>query len=161
MTITLRSAVTADEPFLRELYACVRWPELEVTAWSAAQKRAFCDMQYALQDRHYREHFPGAEALVILESGVAIGRIYRCRSERTLDLLDIALVPGARGRGTGTLLLRNLQAEAAREGVDIQLYVEDDNPAQRLYRRLGFVAGELSGVYRMMTWSPPHAASLL
>ena len=53
--------------------------------------------------------------------------------------LGIAVRGEARGRGIGTLLLRALLAEARRSGVaELSLSVERDNPAARLYARVGF-----------------------
>jgi GNAT superfamily N-acetyltransferase len=54
--------------------------------------------------------------------------------------LSIGVTPEARGRGVGTLLLAALVDEARRRSVPgLSLSVEDENPAARLYRRLGFV----------------------
>jgi ribosomal-protein-alanine N-acetyltransferase len=44
-----------------------------------------------------------------------------------------------RGQGIGGLLLRALLSEAGRQGIaQVSLSVEPDNPARRLYERLGF-----------------------
>jgi ribosomal protein S18 acetylase RimI-like enzyme len=152
--IRLRPATVADEAFLRDLYASLRWPELAATAWSHEEKRSFCDMQYALQDRHYRAHFPGAEAMVIVVSGTDVGRLYRALSSDVLNVLDVALVAEMRGRGIGTRLMSAMQADAARCGQRIVLHVEDDDRAQRWYERLGFSRGELLGLHREMIWTP-------
>jgi ribosomal protein S18 acetylase RimI-like enzyme len=53
--------------------------------------------------------------------------------------LAIGVRREARGRGVGGLLVRELLAEAARQGIaQVSLSVEVDNPALRLYERLGF-----------------------
>ncbi len=53
--------------------------------------------------------------------------------------LSIAVVPDLRGRGVGRLLLEALLGEAAAHGVGrLSLSVEADNPARRLYQRVGF-----------------------
>jgi ribosomal protein S18 acetylase RimI-like enzyme len=57
--------------------------------------------------------------------------------ERT-PKLSIAVKPGARGRGVGEKLLRALIAEAAHRGFRLCLSVRHDNPARRLYERIGF-----------------------
>ena len=149
--VELHEATPADDAFLHDLYAGVRAPELGTVPWTDADKRRFCDRQYALQDRHYRDHFPGARCMVVRESSAPIGRLFRATMERTLYLLDIALVPQARGRGIGTILMRELVAEADREGLDIVLHVEPGNPAKRLYARFGFAEGAFDGVYVEMT----------
>jgi ribosomal protein S18 acetylase RimI-like enzyme len=153
--VALRAAGPGDEAFLRELYAGGRRAELALTPWSEVEKRAFCDMQYALQDRHYRVHF-GGEPLVITVAGTDAGRVYRALSGDTLTLLDIALVEEMRGRGAGTQLMRAIQADAAREGRRIVLHVEEDSRVARWYERLGFRRSELLGTHREMTWDPRH-----
>lgn len=50
-------------------------------------------------------------------------------------LLYVAVDPEARGRGIGSRLCR--EAAAACDG-DVKLHVEYDNPAKRLYERLGY-----------------------
>jgi len=53
--------------------------------------------------------------------------------------LAIGVKQEARNRGVGSLLLRELLEEAGRQGiVQVSLSVEVDNPALRLYERLGF-----------------------
>jgi ribosomal protein S18 acetylase RimI-like enzyme len=57
----------------------------------------------------------------------------------TVPELSVAVVEEARGRGIGTGLLRALLDRAREERVSVvSLSVEGDNPALRLYERLGF-----------------------
>src|SRR5256885_4170733 len=55
--VRLRLAEEADYAFLRALYRQVRAAELAPVPWSEAEKHAFCDSQFALQDQHYRKHY--------------------------------------------------------------------------------------------------------
>jgi len=57
--------------------------------------------------------------------------------ERTSEL-SIAVNEDVRGRGIGEKLLGALIVAAARRGVGLCLNVRHDNPALRLYERLGF-----------------------
>jgi ribosomal protein S18 acetylase RimI-like enzyme len=52
----------------------------------------------------------------------------------------------------GTLLLRELQDEAAASGRSLSIHVERFNPALRLYERLGFQLLEDKGVYLLLEW---------
>jgi len=54
--------------------------------------------------------------------------------------LSMALLPGYRGRGVGTRLLRHLVAAAEARYAAVSLSVSAANPARRLYERAGFVA---------------------
>ena len=57
-----------------------------------------------------------------------------------LNIHDLAVLPGQRGRGTGRALLTAVEAAAAREGCcKLTLEVQDDNtPARQLYQNYGF-----------------------
>jgi ribosomal protein S18 acetylase RimI-like enzyme len=59
--------------------------------------------------------------------------------------LSIAVLPRYRGKGAGTLLLTRLLGDAERMYKAISLSVSGDNPAVRLYERLGFEAVSSSG----------------
>lgn len=149
--IGLREERDADLHFLQSLYASVRAQELAPVAWSEAEKNQFTNAQLALQRRHYREHYPGAEFLIVEAGGAAIGRIYLCRLARAIEVMDIAFVDAHRNVGLGTCLIRALIAVAQAERRNVTLYVEHDNPAQRLYARFGFRFVERFGAYDFLT----------
>ena len=50
--------------------------------------------------------------------------------------------------------MRWLMDEAARTTQRMTLYVEDFNPAYRLYQRLGFKPIGSHGIYSYMEWKP-------
>ena len=150
--VSLRPATGADTEFLAAVYAATRAEELAATDWSAAQKAEFCQMQFAAQDTHYRQHYPTAEFSVIEVSGTPVGRLYVDRWTREIRIMDIAILPEHRGKGIGTFLLVGLQCEAAASGKSLTIHVERFNPAMQLYARLGFRMTEDKGVYQLMEW---------
>ena len=94
--------------------------------------------------------------LALLEyGGEPFGRVYLYASADEFRLMDIALLPDWRGRGIGQELLRALMRVAAAQSRRITLHVEPNNPAQRLYARLGFELVEDRGVYHFLGWTPP------
>jgi GNAT superfamily N-acetyltransferase len=127
--------------------------ELSQVAWSQEEKDAFCASQFAAQTRHYREHYVGAEFWVIEREGVPVGRLYLHRQPHDFRVMDIALIPAARGGGLGSALLRAILDEAARAGAAVSIHVEQFNPALALYERLGFRPVEQQGVYFLMKWT--------
>ena len=126
---------------------------------TAAQKAAFLDWQFRAQHAHFQKHHLQSDRLVVMDGGNDIGRLYIERSPTRHSIIDIALLPECRGRGAGEMLLRDLMDEAAAAGKAVSTYVEKDNPAMRLYRRLGFVTEEDNGVYDLMRWTPEGVAA--
>jgi ribosomal protein S18 acetylase RimI-like enzyme len=147
-----------DLPFLEALYASTRQEEMGPVPWSEDQKRAFLSSQFALQHRFYQENYKDTSFDVILVDGEPAGRLYVDRSPRELCVVDIALVPEWRGRGIGTYLMSALLDEARAAGQPVTLHVEDDNPAQHLYARLGFHVAGRNGPYQFLRWSPAAAS---
>ena len=99
---TLRPVQEQDETLLLELYSSTRVDELALVHWDAAQKQAFLQMQFSAQQKHHRAHFPHATHEMILAEGQPVGRLYVDRRETEVRILDVTLLPQARGRGVGT-----------------------------------------------------------
>jgi GNAT superfamily N-acetyltransferase len=152
-TIRLRPATTGDRDFLAAVYASTRMEELSATDWTDVQKADFCEMQFAAQDAHYRQHYPTADFQVIEINGIPAGRLYVDRWKEEIRIMDIALLPEHCGKGIGTKLLLDLQQEAAGCGKSLSIHVERFNPALRLYERLGFRMTEDKGVYLLLEWT--------
>lgn len=150
--LRLRPEAAQDADFVIALYTDVRWEELRPVEWPETAKRDFLAQQSRLQSAHYREHYPGAELLLILRDEVPIGRIYLRAGASEVRLMDIALLSTECGRGIGGTLVRALQTQVRQQGQQLTLHVEPTNPAQRLYQRLGFRLIENRGVYDFLGW---------
>lgn len=90
----------------------------------------------------YRRQYPHAgdgdgEALLTLDRE-PIGHWWVLWQADLIHLVDLALSRAMRGRGLGTALLVAVCATADEVGLPVILSVNRANPAQRLYRRLGF-----------------------
>jgi ribosomal protein S18 acetylase RimI-like enzyme len=154
--VALRLATEADYDFMRRLYASTRAAEMEYFPFDEAQKRAFLDQQFAAQFNHYGIHYPTCERNVIERAGVPVGRLWIDEWRDQIRLVDIALVPEARGCGIGSALLRQVMDRGAAAGKPVTIHVESFNPALNLYRRLGFEHVDTNGVYFLMRWTPPQ-----
>jgi len=148
--VQLRPIRDGDRLFLAQLYASTRADELAILPWSEEQKAAFVAQQFEAQDAHYRAHYSGAAFDVIEVDGEPAGRLYVHRGPREIRIVDIALTPAFRGRGIATRLLRALTAEADDGACTLSIHVEMNNPARRLYERLGFRAAGEHGPYVRM-----------
>jgi ribosomal protein S18 acetylase RimI-like enzyme len=153
--ISLRLQTEADEPFLKELYASVRWPELATTGWPDGLKHAFLEQQRALQTQHYVGHYANLWRGITLCAGSLAGRMYLWQNGDDIRIVDLALLPQYRNQGIGTRLLRAVIAEARRTGTRVSLHVDEVNRARLLYQKLGFrPEGNATPPHIFMTCQP-------
>ncbi len=153
--VVLRPCRDADAKFLCDVYVESRWDEMAATGWPAETVRAFLRDQYRLQDLHYRKYYADAAWCVIEIGGERAGRLYVLLQDGDLRIVDIALMPAFRNRGIGGALLKAIQDQAAATtygAVKVSVYVEQSNPAIRLYERLGFRFVATRGPYHLLEW---------
>jgi ribosomal protein S18 acetylase RimI-like enzyme len=161
--VTLRTAGDTDQAFLRDML----YQSLHVPAGHAPLSR---DVLSRPEIAKYVEGWGRAGDIglvaVDLDGREAIGaawlrlftgadRGFGYVDDRTPEL-GIAVVPHRRGEGIGTALLTGL-LDAARERYDaVSLSVSADNPAVRLYERLGFarVAGHRGSLTMLKSIGP-------
>jgi GNAT superfamily N-acetyltransferase len=153
----IRPAAGADLDVLREM-------SFYAARWRPGQEND--SRKSVLTDDHvvrYLEGWgrPGDMAFVAEEHGRPVGAawIRLFTGERpgygfvdsTIPELSIAVVPARRGSGIGLALLTATLAAARQAGHPaVSLSVEVDNPAQRLYERVGFKkVGQIGGSWTM------------
>jgi GNAT superfamily N-acetyltransferase len=152
--VSYRPSTDEDLPFLALVYASTRLEEVAQTGWPLEMQHQFLAHQADAQHQHYRRHYPDAEWLVIERGGEAIGRLFIEEWASQIRLIDISLLPLGRGGGVGTAILADLQEMAADAGKPLTIHVERNNPAMRLYHRVGFAKIDEHGVYDLMEWRP-------
>ena len=91
---------------------------------------------------------PGDFGFIAEQNGEIIGAAWARRisakefrvpyGDEETPKVTIGMRPSARGQGVGEKLMRALIGEAARRGLGLCLSVRYENPARRLYERLGF-----------------------
>ena len=151
--LELRAVTPEDDPFLLSVYGSTRDKELSQVEWPAGQREAFLNWQFDLQRKEYDARFPNARYQIVIIDGEPAGRIWIGESDQEMRLLDIGILPQFQNRGAGTLLLKNLIAEAIASGKTLRhmVFVLNDN-AHRFYERLGFKIIEELGAYKHMEY---------
>ena len=152
--ISYRPMTDDDLPFVAALYATTRAEEVAATGWPPPMQAAFLEQQHRAQHRHYRATHPQGEWLLIERAGEPIGRLYLAEELGQLLVVDISLLPAARGSGLGTAILTDLLAGETRP---VALHVQRTNRARRLYERFGFELVEEQAIYLRMIRRPPSA----
>ncbi|MEL7091705.1 MAG: GNAT family N-acetyltransferase [Pseudomonadota bacterium] len=156
--VSFRIIENDDQPFLFRLFCSTRAPEMDaLIGWGDGDKQHFLEGQFAAQTQGYATNFIGAVHRIIQLDGVDVGRLIVNRADDHMRIIDLSLVPEARGKGLGTDILRSLLNEAHGGKVPVRLAVTPDNPAARLYVRHGFVARETRGYHVEMEWRPQFA----
>jgi ribosomal protein S18 acetylase RimI-like enzyme len=130
---SLRAARPEDCEFLFALHRSAMKDYVDATwGWDEAWQR-----------RHFEQTYTPSRHALVVRNGARprdIGRLSLTRHWRKIFLRDIELLAEERNRGLGGALIGALLEQARGEGRAVELIVLKCNPAQRLYRRLGFRA---------------------
>ncbi|WP_191797991.1 GNAT family N-acetyltransferase [Paenibacillus gallinarum] len=143
-----------DWPFLFQVYIDTRKSEVTSWGWSEDQVEMFLRMQFDAQTRSYSSHPVPLREEIIFYKGERIGRMLTRELDEVLMIVDIALLSDFRNRGFGTELISHYQKYAMDKGISVELHVLSDNPAYKLYERLGFVLTGETPLYVTMKWTP-------
>jgi GNAT superfamily N-acetyltransferase len=140
VSIVLRRGGTQDVRFLRDMLVHAYY-------WRAR-------VPGSLVSRYVRGWGrPGDTAVIALEGGFPVGaawfRVFPAAEpgygfvDEATPELAIAVARGHRGRGIGRALLEAIHERARADGLTrLSLSVDDDNPAKRLYARVGYAEYE-------------------
>lgn len=139
MKLTIRPIVPADEPFLWEML----YQALYVSAGQSPLPRDIIEQP---EMRQYVQDWgqPDDAGLIACDGETSFGAVWvrRIRAYGFVDddtpELSIAMLPGYRGLGIGTRLLNELLMLLQSRYGALSLSVSKENPALRLYQRLGF-----------------------
>jgi ribosomal protein S18 acetylase RimI-like enzyme len=152
--VRLRPITENDIPVSADVYADSRAEEMSQSGWPQAEIDNFLKMQFDLQHKQYVEHYPGAKLDLIVVAEQAVGRFYVHRTSKEIRIMDIAVLRSWRKKGIASILLKQIIAESEETQLLLSLHVEYNNPILPYYERLGFVKGELRGVYYYMERRP-------
>ncbi len=151
-TVILRMVQQADHGFLCKLYDATRGEELRIGGFGGQALDMLLPLQFEAERQYFLRRFPCAEHAIIEGPHGSRGRWYVHRTTQEIRLVDISLLPDARGQGIGGSLLRRLQAESERSGLPLRLSVVRGNPARRLVQRLGFIETGSDGIQCALEW---------
>jgi ribosomal protein S18 acetylase RimI-like enzyme len=151
----LLAAGPEDEPTLRAIHAETHRDQFAAAQLDEVALSALLRMQYDARRAQYTAAYPGSVDRLVLVDGQVVGHCWTDLGDAGLRLLDIAVRPAFRRRGVAAAVMRIVMREAVTAGVPVALSVWVDNdPARRLYARLGFVpaATEQESGYLTLTW---------
>jgi ribosomal protein S18 acetylase RimI-like enzyme len=126
--LSFRKAVEADVPFL-----------LDLREQTMVQHQRASGVEPSDNERVQRvmAHFEWAQIIMLSARPVGLLKVVREGSE--WELVQIQLIPELQGAGLGKRLVEGVIADARKSAASLRLSVLRENPARRLYDRLGFV----------------------
>jgi ribosomal protein S18 acetylase RimI-like enzyme len=151
-SITLRPATEDDRDFLLALYKSSRGDDLRGLSWEEERINEFLEMQYEAHQIFLANDHPNLQDQIVLVDGASVGHLAVEQRAEEIRLVDVSLVPEHRQRGTGTLLIQELQAQAAAAQRPLRLQVIRFNRAVTLFERLGFRRTSETGTHFQMEW---------
>jgi ribosomal protein S18 acetylase RimI-like enzyme len=132
--LAIRAESEADDAFLLAMFI-LNAPLRDVLP------RAMLELQASTQTAAFRSVYPRAMRRIIVDDQQPVGRIVvDWFAADHVHGIDIAVLPGSRGRGAGLAMLRAWLDVADQIGRRCRLDVYINNPAAKIYRRLGFDA---------------------
>jgi len=127
-TFELRSSAASDFAFCWPIYREAMQPLTEmVTQWNEPAQRRIVELAVA----------DAGTSILKAESGDA-GWLQVQETRYVVELKQLYIVPALRNRGLGTSFLTWMKERADRKRKELTLEVMSNNPALRLYERMGF-----------------------
>ncbi len=102
------------------------------------------------QEKRLRMALQGG--LVISSNGLDIGMLKIERRHNHIELVQLQLEPAWQGRGIGSKIVEDLQAEAAAAGLPLVLHLHASSRAMHLFERLGFGVSGTLGPFHGLRW---------
>lgn len=153
--LSLRPMTASDKVFIESLYRSTR-DDLRSLHAEEDFIDELIESQRRAQTQGYGDMFPNAMYFVAEHYNERIGRVVLDFGQNEVRIVDIALIPAARGRGFGGQILQSVQLVASKVMAPVTLTVRFDHlPAKQLYARLGFVVEAMQIPYERMVWYPP------
>jgi GNAT superfamily N-acetyltransferase len=152
--ISLRPATTEDGEFLLAVFKSSRGDDLRELGWDEDRIGEFLDMQFEAQQRIDQNEYQQADDQIVLCAEKPAGCLTVERRDHEIRCVEVALLPAHRNTGIGTLLIRQLQAEARLANKPLRLGVIRFSRAVSLFERLGFVRTSETGTHFQMEWLP-------
>jgi ribosomal protein S18 acetylase RimI-like enzyme len=146
MEFTFRAASEEDYLWLWALKRETMRPYVEQMwgGWDDASQEAF-----------FRRNFIPANVRVIVAAGEDVGLLHVEREAQALFLANLQISPAFQNHGLGSAVVRRVMEEARTAGLPLRLQVLKSNqPARRLYERLGFEVTEEGHMHDQMRIVP-------
>ncbi len=137
--LALRHSSQADGSFLFALFSEVKSAELAPLHLNLEQMAPLVDMQFRASRASASSQYPDAlETVICLPDGTRVGRLLFDPQPERWRIIDLGVLVSHRNHAIGSKVISACQLACGRRHIALQLSVFFQNPARRLYERLGF-----------------------
>lgn len=150
MSIKLLTAKKDDTSFIKELFFQVKSQEFIRFHWDKTLLESLLEIQYNAQQKSYEQQFPDAETFIVFFEKNRVGKLTLDKSTN-YHVVDISIHNDYQNKGIGTQVLNKIIIEAKTYNKAVTLSVTKDNPAHKLYKKLGFIAVKEDDIYLKMS----------
>ena len=154
IALALRPVSHADRDFIFRLFATNTAMQMGALSWEETQRDPLVEMQFRAQEQFHRTQLPDADHQLVVYGDRPVGRMIVIRTEESIHLADIALLPEYQRQGIGTELMRRLQEEAKAQSLPITAHVFMMSPAVHFYQKLGFTISPAAPPQYLAEWKP-------
>jgi ribosomal protein S18 acetylase RimI-like enzyme len=154
---SLRPAKPSDCPFIESLYHSTR-NDLRLIDADRDFIETLIKQQHHAQSVSYSEHFPDAVDFIVEAQHNRIGRVLIDFAHHEIRIIDMSLIPTARGKGYGAKIIKALKKASNSICTPLVLSVYKTNTkARQLYETEGFKVTHSNQMLDCMAWYPNYS----
>lgn len=150
MSITFLKKTDEYSAFIKELFFYHKTHELNACNFQPEMLVSLLEMQFRAQEMAYQQQFPEAEGFVLATGQRPVGWLLINKAE-TYHIVNIIVHHDFRGQGIGAAAINEIIEQARNSNLSVTVNVDKNNPALKLYSRLGFRVAGKDEVYVTMS----------
>jgi ribosomal protein S18 acetylase RimI-like enzyme len=155
--LRLRPARSSDRAFIESLYHSTR-DDLRLIDAHRDFIETLIDQQHHAQTLSYSEQFPNAIYFIVEVQQERIGKVSIDFNHNEIHIIDLSLIPNARGKGYGAQIIKALKKASSSVCTPLVLKVYRSNSvAKQLYQTEGFQVTYSDQLIDSMVWYPSYS----
>jgi ribosomal protein S18 acetylase RimI-like enzyme len=155
--LSLRPARPSDQAFIESLYHSTR-DDLQLIDADRDFIETLIDQQHHAQTLSYSERFPDAVYFIVETQHERIGKVSIDFNHNEIHIIDLSLIPAARGKGYGAQIIKALKKASSSVCTPLVLNVYKSNIiAKQLYQTEGFKVIRSDQLIDSMAWYPSYS----
>lgn len=112
------------------------------------------ELQMNAKIQSYEKNWPNLQQYLIKNNNTFLGLVLTDQSESTLHIIDLIVTKQYRNKGIATSVLKALHQQATNSNItSLKLSVAKENPAIKLYLKLGFKTSAKSDSFFQMEYA--------